>query len=90
MGDFYLTTHEATSSHTRIACGFNIRTKPEYNKKELFFYQTVLSKITLIFYQIITRLLGAIYILSVRFTLNVSYHSLKFLGVILARKIAGP
>lgn len=43
-----------------------------------------------VFYQITIRLSGAIYILSVSLTSNALYHSLKFLGGIFARKIAGP
>ena len=42
------------------------------------------------YYQITILLLGAIYILSVFLTLNVSYHSWKFLGGIFARKMLGP
>ena len=43
-----------------------------------------------IFYQITIRSAGAMYILSVSFTSKAVYHSVKFLGVMLARRIAGP
>ncbi|MBE6626116.1 MAG: pentapeptide repeat-containing protein [Ruminococcaceae bacterium] len=46
--------------------------------------------ISVTYYQMIILFLGAMYILSVRFTLNVVYHSSKFLGVMFARRIAGP
>ena len=39
------------------------------------------------FYQMTMRLEGAIYILSVFFTLKVEYHSGKFLGGMLARRM---
>ena len=39
------------------------------------------------FYQMTMRFEGAIYILSVFFTLKVEYHSGKFLGVMLARRM---
>ena len=42
------------------------------------------------FYQMMIRLEGAIYILSVFLTLKVSYHSGKLRGVILARRMQGP
>lgn len=41
-------------------------------------------------YQITIRLSGAMYIWSVSFTSKVVYHSVKFLGGILARRMAGP
>lgn len=50
--------------------------------------KAVLTVLTV--YQITIRLSGARYIWSVSFTSKVVYHSVKFLGGILARRMAGP